>query len=159
MPAPVIIWLEIAHHAAFRIGGWAYVRLNAGVVSGTAGGERQTDPERSALTAISAALGILPPGSAVELHTSSPLVLATPRRIGAAEAGEDPPNDNLDLWAKVSVVLGRVDLVVRRAQPTPGGTSAFAAAWADFAQGRARARGLFSAPIPKVNLAKAGVLD
>lgn len=159
MPAPVIVWLEVAHHAAFRIGGWAFVRLNAGAVSGTAGGERQIDAERNALAGLSAALALLPQGAAVELRSSSPLVLAIPRRIAAAEAGENPPDGNLDLWVKTAAALGRVELVVRPAQPTPGGTSAFAAAWAEFAQGRAKARGAFSAPIPKVNLAKAGALD
>jgi hypothetical protein len=157
MPAPIRVWLEIAHHGAFRIGGWAFVRQSAGVVSGSAGGERRIDAERNALQAIAAALAGLPPGAAVELHASSPLVLAIPARIAAAEAGQDPPADNLDLWAKASTALKPIDLVLRPAQPTPGGPTAFAAAWADFAQGRAKDRGAFSAPIPKVNLAKAGV--
>jgi len=157
MPAPVRIWLEVSHHAAFRIGGWAFVRQAAGVVSGSGGGERRIDPERNALQAIAAALAGLPPGASVQLHASSPLVLAVPARIAAAEAGQDPPADNLDLWARAAAALKPIAVVCHPARPTPGGPTAFAAAWADFAQGRARDRGAFSAPIPKTNLAKAGV--
>ncbi len=157
MPTPVSIWLEVAHHAAFRIGGWAFVRSAAGVVSGSAGGERLIDPERNVLAGISAALTGLPEGASVELHTASPLVVAVPGRIAAAEAGQGSPTDNLDLWARTAAAVKRVDLVIPPAAPAPGGTTAFAAAWAEFAQGRAKARGAFSAPIPKVNLAKAGV--
>lgn len=157
MPAPVCIWLEISHHAAFRVGGWAFVRRGAGAVSGTAGGEPRIDPERGALQGLSAALTGLPPAAVVELHASSPLVLAIPGRIAAARSGDDPPTDNIDLWAKLSVALAAADVSFHPARPTPGGPNAFAAAWADFARDRAKGRGPFSAPIPKVNLAKAGV--
>jgi hypothetical protein len=157
MPAPVRIWLEVAHHAPFRIGGWAQLRQIAGVMSGTAGGERQIDPERNALQGFAAALAGLPPGAAVELHAASPLVLAIPARIAAAEAGQDPPADNLDLWAKAAIALKPIDLALRPAEPTAPGPTGFTAAWAEFAQGRAKDRGAFSAPIPKGNLAKAGV--
>ena len=157
MSAPVRIWVEVAHHTAFRIGGWAFVRSAAGVVSGSAGGAPQVDAERNALAAVLAALAGLPAGAAVELHTASPAVLGIPGRLAAAEAGEDPPTGNLDLWARTATALKAVTLAVRPAQPIPGGTSAFTAAWAEFAQTRAKSRGAFSAPIPKVNLAKAGV--
>ncbi len=155
MPTPVRIWLEVAHHAAFRIGGWAYVRSIDGVVSGSAGGERKVEAERTALAGLAAAIAGLPAGAAVELHSSSPLVLGVPGRIAEAKAGGEAPADNLDLWAKATTGLGQVQLIMRQAQP--GGTTAFTAAWAEFAQGRAKDRGAFSAPIPKVNLAKAGV--
>ncbi len=56
MPASVGIWLEVAHHASFRIGGWAFLRLNAGEVRGTAGGARRVDSEQAVLMAIAAAL-------------------------------------------------------------------------------------------------------
>ena len=157
MPAPVRLWLEIAHHPAFRIGGWAFVRQSAGAVTGSAGGERRVDPERIALQALSAALAGLPPGAAVELHASSPLILGIPGRITDAGSGDDPPTETLDLWAKTATALRAGDIVFRPAQQPPGGPSAFTAAWAEFAQGRAKDRGAFSAPIPKVNLAKAGV--
>jgi ribonuclease HI len=154
---PVRVWLEVAHQAAFRIGGWAFVRLNAGEVSGTAGGERRIGPERTGLAALAAALSDLAQGASVELHTASPLVLAIPRRIAGAAAGETPPSENLDLWAQAATTLGRVGLVVRRAEPAPRTPTAFAAAWADLACERAKDKGAFTAAIPKPNLAKAGV--
>lgn len=155
MPTPVRIWLEVAHHAAFRIGGWAFVRVNDGVVSGSAGGERKVEAERNALAGLAAALAGLPAGATVELHASSPLVLGIPGRIAKAKAGGEAPGENLDLWARAMTALAQVELVMRQARP--GGTTAFTAAWAEFALGKAKDRGAFSAPIPKVNLAKAGV--
>ncbi len=131
MTAPIRIWLEAAHHGAFRIGGWAFVRSNVGAVSGSAGGQPRIDAAPNALAGIAAALKGLPDGAAVELHSASPLVLAS----GVTRPG----------------------LVMRPAQPAPGSPSAFTTAWAEFALGRAKARGAFSAPIPKSNLAKAGV--
>jgi hypothetical protein len=154
---PVGIWLEAAHHTAFRIGGWAFVRLDAGEVSGAAGGERRIELERTSLAALAAALGSLPQGAIVELRTSSPLLLAIPGRIAAAEAGDDLPTEDLDLWAQAATALRRLRLVSRSAEPAPGTPTAFAAAWADFARDRAKNKGAFTAPIPKQNLAKAGV--
>jgi hypothetical protein len=157
MPAPVRIWLEVSHHAAFRVGGWAFVRQTAGAVSGTAGGERRVDPERTALAAIAAALSGLAPGEAAELLTASPAVLALPGRVAAAEAGQSPPTEDLALWAQAAAALRRPGLVVGRASPAPQTPTSFAAAWADLACDRAKAKGAFTAAIPKHNLAKAGV--
>lgn len=157
MHAPVRIWLEVAHHQAFRVGGWAFVCRETGAVSGTAGGERRIDAERIGLAALVAALGGLEPGASVELHTSSPQLLAIPRRIADAEAGENPPPGNLDLWAQASTALRRLDVLMRRAELAPGSASAFAAAWADLARDRAKDKGAFTSAIPKPNLAKAGV--
>ena len=99
MPAPITLWLEVSHHAAFRIGGWAYVRRDGAAVTGHAGGARRIDAERAALSALLAALE--PPGEGpVQIHTGSRLVAQIPERIRAAEAGEAPPTDNLDLWAQ-----------------------------------------------------------
>ena len=51
------IWLEISHHAAFRVGGWAFVRRGPdGGLAGYAGGERRIEAERTALAALIAAL-------------------------------------------------------------------------------------------------------
>jgi ribonuclease HI len=158
MSAPFRIWLEVAHHAAFRIGGWAFVRQGAGQLSGTAGGERRIEAERAGLAALAAALADLPPGASVELNSASPLVLAIPRRI--AQAAADPstaPTENLDLWARASTALARPGLVVRRSEVIAGAPAAFAAAWAELARDRAKDKGPFTAAIPKPNLAKAGV--
>jgi len=157
MPASVRIWLEVAHHAGFRAGGWAFVRRNAGEVSGIAGGARAIDLERTSLAALAAALAGLAQGASVELQSASPSVLAIPGRIAAAEAGENPPTENLDLWAQAVSALRRVRLVTRRSEIAPGAPTAFAAAWADFARDRAKDKGAFTAVIPKPNLAKAGV--
>ena len=157
MHAPVRIWLEVAHHQAFRIGGWAFVRLAAGEVSGTAGGERRIDAERNGLAAMAAALRELAPGASVELHTASAQVLAVAPRVVGAEAGEKPPTENLDLWAQAATALRRHDVRVRRAELAPRSPSAFAAAWADLARDRAKDKGSFTSAIPRPNLAKAGV--
>ena len=156
MPAPIRIWLEVAHHGPFRIGGWAFVRDIGGEVSGTAGGQRRIEAERAGLAALAAALADLPAAGAVELITASPLVLAIPRRIAkAAEDAASAPSENLDLWAKAMTALGRVS--VRQGQAGAGTPTAFAAAWADLARDRAKDKGDFTAAIPKPNLAKAGV--
>ncbi|HEX4740425.1 MAG TPA: ribonuclease H [Caulobacteraceae bacterium] len=157
MPAPVRIWLEIAHRGAFRIGGWAFVRLRDGAVSGAAGGARRLDLERTALRAIAAALSALAPGEPVELRTSSPAALAIPGRIADAEAGDAPPTEDLELWAMAAAALRRPGLVVSPAIAAPRTPTAFTAAWADLACDRAKSKGEFTAPIPKHNLAKAGV--
>jgi hypothetical protein len=157
MDGSVCIWLEVAHHSAFRIGGWAYVRLDAGGVSGAAGGERRVDAERTCLAGLAAALRDLAPGASVELLSSSSEVLAVARGVSAAESGENPPTDNLDLWAPIATALRRRDWAVRRAELTPRSATAFAAAWADLARDRAKDKGGFQSAIPKPNLAKAGL--
>jgi hypothetical protein len=157
MAVAIRIWLEVAHHASFRIGGWAFVRSSAGELRGTAGGARRVDLEPASLMALAAALAGLPEGAEVDLRTSCAPVLALPGRIAAAEAGEAAPLDNLDLWAQAATALRRVRLATHRAEPAPGGPTAFAAAWADLARDRAKDKGAFSAVIPKSNLAKAGV--
>jgi hypothetical protein len=157
MAVPVRIWLEVAHHTAFRVVGWAFVRLDVGAVSGVAGGERQVDAERASLVGLAAALRDLPAGAAVELLTSSPDVLAIPRRVAAAESGENPPTDNLELWAQVATALRGLEVAARRAERAPRSASAFAAAWADLARDRAKDRGAFRSAIPKANLTKAGL--
>ncbi len=157
MADSVRIWLEVAHHAPFQVGGWSFVRLSGGEISGTAGGARRFDLEQTSLAAIAAALAGLAQGAEVEVRTSSPMVLAIPGRITAAEAGENAPTENLELWAQAATALRRVRLVARRPEPAPGGPTAFAAAWAEFARDRAKDKGPFTAVIPKANLAKVAV--
>ena len=155
--APIRIWLEIAHHAAFRVGGWAFVSEVAGEVSGTVGGDRRIDAERTALAALAAALAQPAAGAGVELYTASPLLLALPARIAAAPAGETPPTENRDLWAQATTAPRRPGLVLRRAEPARRSPTTFATAWADLARDRAKEKGAFSAAIPKPNLAAAGL--
>jgi hypothetical protein len=157
MSPPVRIWLEVSHHRAFRIGGWAWVRQDADGVSGAAGGARQIDAERAGLAALAAALAGLPAGAHLEIHTASPLVLAVPARIAAAQAGEAAPTENLDLWAQAMTALAQPGRAIRPAQPAPRTPATFAAAWAETARDRAKDKGAFAAAIPKPNLAKAGL--
>jgi ribonuclease HI len=160
MPAmsdPIRIWLEISHHAAFRVGGWAYVRADGASVMGHAGGDRRIEAERAALSGLIAALRE-PRGSRdAELRTSSDLIAAIPVRLEAAKAGETPPEENLDLWAQVATTLAAAPVRFMRETRVPGSPPAFAAAWAELARDRAKDKGAFAAPIPKSNLAKAGV--
>ncbi len=133
------------------------MRSEAGAISGRAGGQRRVDLERTSLTALAAALTDLGPGVRVDLQTASSLLLAVPARLAAAEAGNDPPTENLDLWAQASTALRRVELVIRRADRALGSPTVFAAAWADLACDRAKDKGAFTALIPKPNLANAGI--
>lgn len=157
MSQPIRIWLEISHHAAFRVGGWAWVRADGVSVSGHAGGDKRIDAERTALAGLIAALGHTPGPQPIQLHTSSDILAAIPARISAAQAGEDPPAGNLDLWARATTVLAAAPVTIVRTIRAPREPSAFAAAWAEFARDKAKDRGPFISPIPKVNLAKAGV--
>src|SRR4051794_7065011 len=116
MTAPLHIWLEISHYPAFRMGGWAHVRTDGAAVTGQAGGERRIDAERAALTGLLAALKEATPSRPVRLLTTSLMVAAIPARIAAARAGDNPPTENLDLWAQAMKALAsgavRIDRVV-----------------------------------------------
>lgn len=154
MSDPIRIWLAVDHHAAFRCGGWAFVRQAAGAASGAAGGDRHVTAERNELAGLAAALADLPPGP-LEIHTASPRLLSAGAAIAGTAAGEDAPAEDLDLWARIATAArGRAVRLVR-ADPAPKTPAAFAAAWADLARDRAKAKGPFTAPIPKPNLAKA----
>lgn len=157
MSKPIRIWLEVSHHAAFAVAGWAWVREDADGLSGAAGGERRVTAERAGLAGLVAALAGLPKEADVELHTASALVMAIPARIAAAQAGEAAPSESLDLWAQATTALASPGRRLRRTEAAPGKPSAFAAAWAATARDRAKSGGAFSAAIPKSNLAKAGV--
>jgi len=154
MTTPVRLWIETTHHAAFRYGGWAFVREAQGAVSGAAGGERATTAQRVDLMALIAALSGLPAGAAVAVRTSSPSLLAAGRLIEQPPAPEDAPTEDLDLWAQaLKAGAGRVVTfkAAPRALQTPG---AFCFAWAEVGQDKAKAAGRFSAAIPRPNLAK-----
>jgi len=144
------IWLETSHHPAFRCAGWAFVRQGVDGLSGAAGGARHVTPERAVLGGLAEALKDLPPGAAVEVRTGNRQIAALPGRIAGFAAGEDPPTEDLDLWAQLSTALKTARIVT--APP-----NAFAAAWAELARDKAKATGPFRSAIPKPNLVKAGV--
>ena len=157
MDRPLHIWLETSHHLAFRVGGWAWVRADGALVTGHAGGERRIDAECAALAGLAAALREAKGYGPIRLHTASELIAAIPGRIRAAQAGEDAPAANLELWAQLSAALAATPVQMVRSELAPRTPSAFAAAWAELARDKAKDRGPFTSPIPKSNLAKAGV--
>ena len=156
MSQPVRLWIETTHHAAFRYGGWGIVRDEGGAVGGQAGGERNITAARIDLMALIAALQGLAPAVAVTISSSSPGVVAAARILAAPPTGgsEDAPAEDLDLWAQALKLSTGRTLVVRPAQRTPATPAAFCFAWAEVGQDKAKAKGRFSAAIPKTNLAK-----
>lgn len=157
MTARLRLWLEIAHQENFRIGGWGLVRDLGGEVRGIAGGARRIDQEAACLMALAAALADAPAGADVVLHTSSAALLALLPRLAAPVASEPAAAENAAAWAGALAAVDRVRLSVLRADAAPGGPAVFAGAWAALALDRAKAKGPFTAPIPRSNLARAGV--
>jgi hypothetical protein len=149
--APIRLWACIAHHTAFRCGGWASVRDVGGVVTGFAGGQRNTTPRRMALAGLAAALRELPPGAPVRVETSSPELAALTGELAAARAAGDP---DLDLWTQIHAAAKGRHLDLVQVPSPPETAAAFVAAWADAAMNKGKSGGLFSTAIPKSNLAK-----
>lgn len=154
MSDPIRIWLAVSYAAPFRVGGWAFVRRDAAGVAGLAAGERRLSAGRAPLLALAAALKDLPKGAEVELATSDAGVAAVPRAL-APQPGEEPPAEDLDLWAQLSTALKDRRVKIVHEAPQPGRPLAFAGAWAEQARERAR-NGPFAFAIPKPNLAKSG---
>lgn len=149
------IWLSTAYAAPFRIGGWAFVREAGGAVVGVAGGDRRLTAQRLALQGLLAALKDVPAAASVELVTTDPVVASVPRVL-APQPDDESPAEDLDLWAAVTTAFGARTIRVLAQAPQPGKPLAFAAAWAEQAQEKAKG-GAFAFAIPKPNLAKAGV--
>jgi hypothetical protein len=155
MSTPHRLFVETTHHAAFRYGGWGVAREIGGVVSGQAGGERNTTAARIDLMALIAAFQDLPAGPVV-LQSASAGVLAAARLLASPPAGgsEAAPEDDLDLWAQaLKAVQGRA-LTVKAGSKGPNTPAAFLGAWAEVGQDKAKGLGRFSAAIPRPNLAK-----
>src|SRR4051812_336534 len=121
MTSPITVWLEISHHAAFRVGGWAFVRKDGVSLVGHAGGERRVGAEGATLAGLVAGLRDRPGGAATRIYTASPLLAAIPVRIRSAQAGQDPPTENLDLWAQAITALAwaPVEIVASSASQRP----------------------------------------
>lgn len=156
MSNPIRIWARSNHHAAFRCGGWAWVRADAEPI-GQAGGERNTTAARMALAALAAALKEAPQGP-ITLDLADATLARAVRRLaqGPAFTAQDAPTEDLDLWAALTTALaGRaVTFVPAVAEPFKGSPAAFAQAWAELARDKAKAAGPFAAAIPRANLAK-----
>ena len=152
MSEPVRLFIETIHHAAFRYGGWAFVRQAGGPIAGHVGGERNTTSGRIELGALIAALQGLPPGP-VAILSANPGVVRAARLLAAppAPGAEDAPTEDLDLWAQ-ALAAGKGRALTLAATPDPVGR--FLRAWAEVGQDKAKGQGRFTAAIPKPNLAK-----
>ena len=143
------LWIETTYHAAFRLGGWAYVCEVGGHVTGYAGGDRNLTGERLLLAGMAAAIKDIPAGP-VKVLTANPALMAIGRALLAPPS--EPPAEDLDLWAQLlSAAKGR-SLSFAVAQAGPKTPAAFLAAWAEVGQTRAKVAGRFTAAIPKSNL-------
>jgi hypothetical protein len=156
MSESVRIWVEISHSAAFRAGGWAFVRAEGRALSGAAGGERTGSPDAIALAGLLAALADLPSRAAVEVASATARIAGAGRKIAELEAAGEPPEHDPELWAQLAAVLQARTVRFAAAAGQPRTPSAFATAWAELARDKAKTSP-FGATIPKVNLAKAGV--
>jgi hypothetical protein len=160
-------WLAIAHHTAFRCGGWAYVTTSGGALVGAVGGERRVTRARTAMLGVEAALRSLAAQGAAaqdatiytldaELITLAP-VLATPQSPlpPAVQALRDTyAGDDATLWTQISKAMTTSKAALRPFEPPTGPMADFIAAWAELAQDKAKATGTFTAAIPKNNLSK-----
>lgn len=149
------IWIQTSFHEAFKCGGWAYVRRLGGAVSGQAGGERYTSPQRMALAGLLAALKDAPKGAvAIQIDHGAVARTAALMAAGRPPQGEDAPAEDLDLWAQLTAALAGRRPSFAIAAPSKATPTGFAAAWADLARDKANAQGGFVSAIPKPNLAK-----
>jgi len=149
------LWIETTHHAAFRYGGWAYLREVDGAVTGYAGGERSLAAGRLELTALIAMLTSLPQG-AVTVKTANASLLAVLRLVAnpLSPGAEGAPSEDLDLWAQLLTAAKGRTFTLQTAPAAPQAPAAFLGAWAEVGQNKAKGVGRFSAMIPKVNVAK-----
>lgn len=149
------IWIQTSFHAAFKCGGWAYVRRLGGVVAGHAGGERYTSPQRMALAGLLAALKDTPKGPlAIQIDQAAVARTAALIAAGRPPEGDQAPAEDLDLWAQLTAALAGRKPSFAIAAPSKASPTGFAAAWAELARDKANAQGAFVSAIPKPNLAK-----
>jgi hypothetical protein len=151
----VRVWTAASYHAAFRCGGWAYVREGRPELSGAAGGDRSTTLEQVAFAGLAAALKTLPKADTpVEIHTLHPELVGLSRHLKARTTPKDlSPAVEAPWLAIVTVAAGRSVQIVYD-PPEAKTPIAFVLAWADLARDKAKSGGHFISPIPKPNLAK-----
>ena len=161
------IWTCAAHSPIYRCGGWAAVRAGLGLVTGVAGGERNTTVRRTALSGLAAALRDLPPvdektsGGPISIQTTSAELAEFAGFLASLGEPTQPagPDEDLDLWARISTAVKGRRLSVTRTPLEAGAPIAFTSAWADLALDKAKSTGAFATAIPKVNLVKIPGLD
>ena len=157
MSPPRRLWIQASAHAAFRVGGWAYVLSDGGALTGFAGGERNVTPGRIVATALLTALTeTSKAGQPLTVHSASPAVLAFGRAVasGASLHDKAAPGEDLDVWNKIAAVLAGEPIDFQPMELRAGSPGGFVAAWAELARDKAKAAGPFRAAIPKTNLVK-----
>jgi hypothetical protein len=149
------IWTAAAYHAAFRCGGWAYVREGAPELSGAAGGDRNTTLEQMAFAGLAAALKTLPKAAtAVQVHTPHTELVGMSDSLKTRTTPKDLSLEVQGAWVTILHVAASRPVQIVYDPPLVNTPIAFALAWADLARDKAKASGHFISPIPKPNLAK-----
>ena len=147
----VRLWTSTAFDRNYLCGGWASLRLIGADAAGFAGGDRRTTDRRMLLAGLAAGMRGAPAAAAIRLESDS----ADARTLAAILAGDCPgPEDDLDLWAPILAACRGRALTVSVAAPNPDTPIAFAAAWAELSRNKAKAKGAFTAAIPRTNVAQ-----
>jgi hypothetical protein len=151
----VNIWVAAAHHAAFRCGGWAYVREGAPELTGAAGGDRNTTLEQMAFAGLAAALKTLPKAATpVQVHTPHPELVGLSDHLKTRTTPKDLSEEVHSAWMVIVHLAVARPIQIVYAPPLARTPIAFALAWAELGRDKAKASGHFISPIPKPNLAK-----
>ena len=142
---------QAAFDNAYLCGGWASVRLMGQESSGFAGGARRTTRRRMLLAGLGGGMKGLPPAVGVLIEIDG----VDAEAMAAILAGDAPgPEEDLDLWAPIlTACRGRL-VTVMAAIAGPDTPMAFARAWAEFSSNKAKAKGPFTATIPRANVTK-----
>ena len=95
-----------------------------------------------------------PMNAAATIHTADPSLLAAALVLGGQAKPDEPPTEDLDVWAPILTAAKGRRLTFARTTAAANPPAVFAAAWAELARDKAKAGGTFAAAIPKPNLAK-----
>jgi ribonuclease HI len=160
---PMLIWTggDCAGPPGYGYGGWAWLSLRGGAARGFAGGERHTTAAAMALRAMIEALNAAAgePATSIQLDPGD----AGVARIGADLVGreaagwrtaEGDPIEHPELWKEVAAAVRATHAPVRfvAAGPPASDARVFVDAWIDFARDKCKAKGAFTAAIPRPNL-------
>jgi hypothetical protein len=151
----VNIWTAAAYHAAFRCGGWAYVREGAPELAGAAGGDRNTTLEQTAFAGLAAALKTLPKAQTpVHVYTPHTELVGLSNALKTGAAPDDLSAEVQASWRTILHLASLRPIQIVYGPPLAKTPIAFVFAWAELARDKAKASGHFISPIPKPNLAK-----
>jgi hypothetical protein len=151
----VKIWTAAVYHAAFRCGGWAYVREGAPELAGAAGGDRNTTLAQMAFGGLAAALKTLPKAETpVEVYTPHTELVGLADHLKSRTTPSDISPEVQGPWLTILHLAASRPIKIVYDPPLVKTPIAFALAWADLARDKAKASGHFISPIPKPNLAK-----